>query len=155
MPKRWLDDRGEIEGLLASAVVGRLGTCLDGRPYVVPLNYFYRDGRVYFHSRHGGRKLENLVANPRVCFEVDEVREVVRGETCSSYTCRYRSVIAEGEARIVEDPEEKRRLLDWLVSKYAVGRSVAPVDPEEAATCTVVEVELAEMTGKENYDGSD
>ena len=152
MPKRWIKERSEAEELLATAAVGRMGTCRDGVPYVTPVNFVYRDGRIYFHCHTHGRKLDNIKANPRVCFEVDEMRKIYRAPKACDYGCRYRSVIAFGTARLVEDPAAKLEILDWLVAKYAAGHGYAPVTAERAAACAVVEIRVEELTGKENVD---
>ena len=77
--------RDEIDDLLASQVVGRLGLTDGDVPYVVPISYAYRDGDIYAHSAQG-RKLEALRSHPEVCFEVDDVVSVDE----------WRSVIAWG-----------------------------------------------------------
>lgn len=75
----------QIEEFLASEMVGRLGVIDEGRPYVIPISYAYRDGIVYCHSAQG-RKIRAMRNNPDVCFEID------RAESLSDWT----SVIAYG-----------------------------------------------------------
>ena len=75
----------EIEKLLATHIVGRIGCHHDGVTYVVPITYAYEDGAVYAHSTEG-QKLDMMRANPQVCFEVDEVLDL---------SC-WKSVIADG-----------------------------------------------------------
>ena len=77
--------RDEIDDLLASQLVGRLGLIEGEVPYVVPISYAYRDGDIYAHSAQG-RKLDALRSHPEVCFEVDDVVSVDE----------WRSVIAWG-----------------------------------------------------------
>ena len=66
-----IKDRAEIEEVLREAQVGRLGTSVDGQPYVVPLSFAYHDGNIIFHGAREGKKMEDIARNPRVCFEVD------------------------------------------------------------------------------------
>lgn len=40
----------EIEELLSTEAVGRIGCIHEGRPYVVPVCYVYQDGAVYGHT---------------------------------------------------------------------------------------------------------
>ena len=80
------------------------------------------------------------------------MRKIYRAPKACDYGCRYRSVIAFGTARLVEDMSEKLRILDWLVAKHAAGHQYEPVTPERAAACAVVEIRVEEMTGKENVD---
>ncbi len=76
----------EIEELLQSEVIARLGCHLDGRTYVVPITYAYADGGLLWHSTQG-LKLEMLRKNPKVCVQVDHVDNLAS----------WRSVIAWGE----------------------------------------------------------
>ena len=75
-----------VEDLLDRAPVGRLGMSVDDQPLVVPLNYVYTDGKVYFHSASEGQKVDFLRKNPKVCFEVDEAMGVRKsGKSACSY----------------------------------------------------------------------
>jgi nitroimidazol reductase NimA-like FMN-containing flavoprotein (pyridoxamine 5'-phosphate oxidase superfamily) len=62
----------EIEQLLRSETVGRLGCSTDGRVYIVPVTYVFEEGCVYGHSGNG-RKIRMMRENPHVCFEIDRV----------------------------------------------------------------------------------
>ena len=68
-------DEGEIDTLLASEVVGRLGCHAQGRTYVVPITYAYADGAIVAHTADG-LKLQMMRQNPNVCFEVDRVDDL-------------------------------------------------------------------------------
>ncbi|MGE5541736.1 MAG: pyridoxamine 5'-phosphate oxidase family protein, partial [Bacillota bacterium] len=54
-------DPAEARILLETLQVGRLGLVLpSGRPYVVPVNFVFLDGRVYVHSAREGSKVEAI-----------------------------------------------------------------------------------------------
>ena len=154
--KTQIENREEMEEILERALVGRLGLALDDGPYIVPLNFAYGDGRIYFHTGLEGRKLEGIRQNPRVCFEADEMLEVVLNEeqSCLS-TTYYRSVIAWGKARLLESDEEKMRALELLLKKHA-GKRKFELPPEHAlAIVNVCEIEIDKMTGKANLPDSE
>jgi hypothetical protein len=141
-------------GFLAKQSEGRLATCDEsGQPYITPLNFVYRDGKIYFHSKLTGRKLENLGQNSRVCFEVSETAKttVSYDRPCACST-RYSSVLAFGAARIVSDSAEKTALLNLLVEKFAAGKAFRPVEGQHSAGCAVVEICIEEISGKMNVD---
>jgi len=63
----------EIEEVLKSNLLGRIG-CGDGKKiYVVQVNYVY-DGQYIFAHSQEGMKIDMMRMNPSVCFEVDEVQ---------------------------------------------------------------------------------
>ena len=146
-----ITDTWEVEAVLREAEVGRLGTSSDGQPYVVPVNFAYRDGKIYFHGAGEGKKLREIAANPRVCFEVDTAEKMPAESPCD-YSYRYRSVIASGEARLLQSAEERADALRVIVEKYApgMGAQITPERMERFATLAVVEIRVDEMTGKQS-----
>jgi hypothetical protein len=75
----------QIEDVLRTATIGRIG-CRDGDSvYVVPISFVRDDGCAYGHSAEG-RKLTLMLAAPEVCFEVEDVHGL----------SDWRSVVARG-----------------------------------------------------------
>jgi len=150
-PEKEIKDKGEVEKVLVEAEVGRLGTSADGRPYVVPLSFAYHDGKIVIHGAKIGKKMENIARNPRVCFEVD-TSEIIPSDNPCGFTYKYRSVIADGTARVIEDPAEKAASLRLLVEKYAPGKGSQMTEERVAAfdNLAVVEITVEEMVGKKS-----
>lgn len=73
-----------------------------GYPYAVPVNYVYEDGKLWFHGAKSGHKSDAIRRDPKVSFFVAETDQLVP-EALTTY---FRSVIAFGKVRILEDPEE-------------------------------------------------
>ena len=64
-------DRNGAEDILKKGTYGVLSTFgQDGYPYGVPVNYFYKDGHIYFHCAVEGHKMDNLANCPQVSFTV-------------------------------------------------------------------------------------
>ena len=139
-------DRRQIESILEHAEVCRLAFSDDGQAYIVPLNFGYRDGALYFHSAPCGRKIDIIQRNSRVCFEIDLDVEIVPGEKPCAWSTRYRSVIGFGTASIIEDPSEKRDALAIIGEHY----SHRPFDmsDSEIEDVAVIKVGIEDMTGK-------
>lgn len=76
----------EIEILLHSESVGRIGCHSNGRTYVVPTVYAY-DGTAVYCLSGEGMKLDMLRSNPSACFEVETTKSAGN----------WRSVIAWGQ----------------------------------------------------------
>jgi nitroimidazol reductase NimA-like FMN-containing flavoprotein (pyridoxamine 5'-phosphate oxidase superfamily) len=150
--------RARLEKLLARARVCRLAMAAEGpqgpEPYVVPVFFACRDGRLYVHCAKEGRKLEVLARNPRVCVEVDELRSILPAEKPCAFSGVFRSVIASGTAAPVSDPKAKREALDLLMAKYA-GRLPGPGFEFSDATLehtVVLEITLSAITGKQSQN---
>jgi nitroimidazol reductase NimA-like FMN-containing flavoprotein (pyridoxamine 5'-phosphate oxidase superfamily) len=141
------DEAGVLE-ILEKGLVCRLGLYDGQYPYVVPMNYGYRDGRMYFHCAREGRKIDILKTNDRVCIEVDIDTRVVRGETPCRWTAKYRSVIGFGRARILDDEREKKAGLDVIMAHY--GGDGGEYDEKSLQRTSLIEVVLENMTGKQS-----
>jgi nitroimidazol reductase NimA-like FMN-containing flavoprotein (pyridoxamine 5'-phosphate oxidase superfamily) len=147
--KRNMDEAGIIE-LLDRAGVGQLATSGEGgKPYVVPVCFVFADGHIYFHCALTGKKLDNIKANPSVCFSVYEVlgMGVSPDRPCKSWTY-FRSAVATGTARTLEG-DEKLRPLRLLAEKFAHG-PVAEMPADSVGRTCVVEITISEVSGKKN-----
>ena len=94
----------ESREVLSQQRLGRLGCCLDGEPYVVPVNYLFEDDYIYVHSLPG-RKIKLLRANPRACLQVDHIED----------TFNWRSVIVTGSYEEMTEAQERERRLAALL----------------------------------------
>jgi nitroimidazol reductase NimA-like FMN-containing flavoprotein (pyridoxamine 5'-phosphate oxidase superfamily) len=86
-------------------------TSSSKEPCVVPLNFVYYDGRIFFHCAKEGKKLDNIKNNQKVCFEVDELTGIKDAEKSCDFGAYYRSVIVFGETRIIDNIDLERQVL--------------------------------------------
>jgi hypothetical protein len=144
-------NREEVEELLSNALVGRLGTCLNNIPYITPVNFVYDKDKIYFHSAHEGRKIENIKHNQQVCFEIDEFISIIPGMRmpCGSRT-KYKSVIVFGDIRVVVDIDEKTVALNKLIEKYAPEAPRLPQSSDVASRTNVLAIDVKEITAKQS-----
>ncbi|MEO1816971.1 MAG: pyridoxamine 5'-phosphate oxidase family protein [Acetobacterium sp.] len=118
----------------------------DGYPYAVPLSYVYFNDKIYFHSAKAGHKIDAIFENPKVSFAVIDEDTIVSAE----YTTYFRSVIAFGQARMVEGNELKSAF-KALVEKYS-GDQPEAAKQKEITECTrsyLIAIDVEHITGKE------
>ncbi len=128
-----------------SGVLAVLGD--GGYPYAVPLSYVYSDGKIYFHSAKTGHKIDAVRACDKVSFCVIDEDHIVPEE----YTTYFRSAIAFGKARIIEDEGEKMDTVIRLAQKYCPDDDAGIRKEAESgiANMCMVEISVEMMTGKE------
>jgi nitroimidazol reductase NimA-like FMN-containing flavoprotein (pyridoxamine 5'-phosphate oxidase superfamily) len=145
--RKFIESKDEMEVLLRKEVLGYLGLSDGGRPYVVPLNYAYAEGKILFHCGLTGYKLECIRANPQVCFSVGRQTGLVR-DHAGMDPCHVDSdsVICFGRARIIEEVAERQTQLDVFNRRFRP--DAEPISLERAAKCGVVEIAVQEMTGR-------
>ncbi len=137
----------ESAAILRDGRYGVLGvTGDDGYPYTVPVNYVYCQGKVYFHCAKSGHKLDAIRRCPKVSLCVVAKEDIVEEEL----TTYFRSVIAFGRARVLEDEEEICRAAEVFGQKYCRDREKVDqeIQREKKALCCV-EIQVEHMTGKE------
>ncbi len=136
------------EEIIRGSSVCRMGLCDGDRPYVVPMNFGYRDGKVYMHSALEGRKLDIIRKNTNVCLVFETDLEMVHAEEACGFSMKYRSVIAWGKATIREEAQEKAFGLNVIMEHYTGKNFEFPA--QALARVVVIRVEIEEMTGKQN-----
>jgi nitroimidazol reductase NimA-like FMN-containing flavoprotein (pyridoxamine 5'-phosphate oxidase superfamily) len=146
------DGLSEMIEILKRAEVGRLALCDASKPYIIPVNFLYENGKIVFHCAWKGKKLDLIAQNPNCCFEVDEFKGDVSYHYESRCRLDYDSVLAFGKARVEDDEGEKIRLLQLLSEKYDE-RYVKPLSEggqrfTDVASCCCVVVDIEEMTGR-------
>jgi nitroimidazol reductase NimA-like FMN-containing flavoprotein (pyridoxamine 5'-phosphate oxidase superfamily) len=119
--KRTCEDREKIEAFLSTAKVGHLGLSDGVQPYVVPLNFCWLNGCIYFHGADAGRKAEIINRNNRVCFTVCEEYGTIADPVPALTDTAYMSVILFGTIERVEDYGEMREALQALLDKHVPG----------------------------------
>jgi hypothetical protein len=142
-----IKDAAAVEDIIIRAQVCRVGLCENGRPYIVPLCFGYKDRALYFHCAREGRKLDIIRKNNIVCFEMDTDQELVKGEKACKCNMKYRSVIGFGKAELIEDTEGKRTALDIIMQHYFEGSFEYP--QEHVNKTAIVRVGIESMTGKQ------
>ena len=97
-----IDEMGqkEIHELLHKVGYGHLGCIHEGKPYVIPMNYYLEDSDIYLFTTIG-MKTHDLDANPEICLQVEEIRAPLH----------WRSAIVNGRASRLTEQEDIDRVM--------------------------------------------
>lgn len=77
-------NNAEIEELMSRQIIGRIGCHADDTTYVVPISYAYDGEYVYGHTFEG-MKINMMRKNPKVCFEVDNTKNLANWQSVISW----------------------------------------------------------------------
>lgn len=147
-----------IRAFLHTAQVAHIATSVDGQPFLNPSTFWYdeENHQVMFHSNIAGRTRWNIEQNPRVSVEVSELGRMLPSNVALEFSLQFRSVILFGSARVVNDPQEARRLLYGLISKYFPGMSAGneyrEITDKELRATSVYAIQVEAWSGKENWE---
>ncbi|MBA4055631.1 MAG: pyridoxamine 5'-phosphate oxidase [Marivirga sp.] len=98
----------QIEHVLQSQIVGRIGCYADKKMYVVPVTYAYHNGYIYVHSKVGV-KVKMMRKNPKVCFQVDAIENMTN----------WRSIIVWGMYEELTSEKEQRAGMKIMMDRLA------------------------------------
>lgn len=134
----------QIDEMLYTEMIGRLGCHAEGKTYVYPINYVY-DGEYIYGCSLEGVKLQVLRAHPEVCFEIDHVQNLAN----------WRSVMAWGTFEELEGEEAAQAanlLMQREMTLIASGQSVhqmRKVDSQATSFVSAIyRIRLAKKNGR-------
>lgn len=143
------DDR--LNDLLNRVETGSLATINeDGTPYNTPVHFVYINSSIYVHGLPKGQKIDNINRNSKVGFTAYEMQGLLldeNGKPCDTNT-KYESAIATGIAALVTDLEEKRMVLQQIVSKYTPHLANVTLPENMVKGTAVIRINTEELTGK-------
>ena len=149
---REVEDRKEILSILDSCSVCRLAFIDGDEPYIVPVNFGWKDEngelRIYVHGANEGRKIDLVKRGGKVAFEADTGFEVIPAGAACSFSAKYRSVTGYGIARLAESAEEKLEGLS-AVMEHLTGKSDWSFEPEKADQTEVIILKVEKISGKQ------
>ena len=140
-------NKHQMDNLLLSLSIGRIGVVDEGRPYIVPVTYVY-DGKSILCQTNEGMKLDILRRNPHVCFEVDSMTDMNN----------WQSVVAWGvfeELKGEEAAKSRAYLYDRVFSLmtyssvHPAGHEVsAEIDDSSRVKSVIFRIVIVEKTGR-------
>lgn len=116
-------------------------------PYGVPLNYVYRNEKLYFHSAKEGHKIDAIRKSEKGSFTIIDQDKIVP----EKYTSYFRSVIAFGKIKVIDDEKEMRNFLKILTVKYCKDdeKGIEEEINRFIKNVRIIELEIMHLTGKE------
>ena len=92
----------EIEKLISEQFLCRIAFKGGNQPYIAPFQYVVVDGSLYFHFTDYGKKMSFFKQKTPVCVEI---------ERYTSNLSEYEFVVLYGNLELVENQEERRRVI--------------------------------------------
>lgn len=139
--------KSQIDEVLYSQLIGRIGCYADKRIYVVPVMFAYDGKYIYAHSKNG-MKIKMMRKNPDVCFEVDGMDSMAN----------WRSVIVWGTFEEMKDTASQTNGMKILMDKLQSLKAGETVKPtvhsmrpemlEKEIKAIVYRIKIVESTGR-------
>ncbi len=148
-PERALYGRESIYAVFDEAPFCHVGFVVNGSPVVLPTVHARVGDSLVFHGSRSNRMFRSLVGN-EACVTATLFDGLVLAKSAMHHSMNYRSVVAFGRPRPIEEAGAKGEALEAVVEHVLPGRSVEvrPPSPRELAVTTVLVMEIEEASAK-------
>lgn len=145
---REITSRAEIDAIVNSTKVMHLALADNNVPFLVPVFYAYDGVALYFHSSRVGTKMEILKRNNKVCFEISVDHGIIESDVACDFEAKHRTVIGVGSAVLVEDNDERIKVLNQIVARFTDKKFTFPV--ANLNHTAIVRIEIESIKGKQH-----
>ncbi len=150
---REITDKKVMLDIISRAQVCYLGMSRDNMPYVIPINFGYKDNTIYFHCALEGEKIDILQENPNVCLLFNIDNKLINNITQDDWSMYYKSVIAYGKVEFIMDIALRQRAIDIMFKHY--GGEDYPLPKPVLEKTMFLKVIIEKMTGKQKIPKDD
>jgi len=143
-------DHETVHRLLDAAALAHVAYVIDGRPFCTPTLFWREGSRLYWHGSSASRMLRKLAKGEPACLTVTHLDSLVLARSGMNHSADYRSVMAFGVARLVDDRHEKIRALTMMVDRFFPGRTATlrPSTAQEIKATTVIAMDIERVSAK-------
>lgn len=145
-----IENQALIHEILTTSLICHLALFDTDFPYVVPMNYGYKENCLYFHCATHGKKIDLIKKNKNVGFEIVQYHEIIKKELSCDWTTKYRSIMGTGSIEIISDASEIRNGLDILMNQH--GRETNIYDDKAVKRVLVLKLTINSLSAKQSGD---
>jgi uncharacterized protein len=150
LPNRGSHDLETVCKILDAGFLAHVGFNMNGQPFVIPTLYGREGEALYLHGSAASRMLRELDSGIPACVNVTLVDGLVLARSAFHHSMNYRSVVAFGTARKINDPEQKTEALRVISEHLIRGRwdDVRVPSEKELKATSVLEFTMEEASAK-------
>ena len=150
LPNRGSHEEEVIHRILDEGFLAHVGFQVGTQPFVIPTLYGRDGDTLYLHGSAASRMLRELDTGLPACVTVTLVDGLVLARSAFHHSMNYRSVVAFGTARKIQDPAEKTRALLVISEHLLKGRwkDVRGPSEQELKATAVLRFAIDEASAK-------
>lgn len=139
-----------IHAILDAGFLAHVGFQTNNQPFVIPTLYGRDGDKLYLHGSAASRMLGELETGISACVNVTLVDGLVLARSAFHHSMNYRSVVAFGTARKINEPEQKMHALRIISEHLIAGRwnDVRTPTEKELKATSVLEFAIEEASAK-------
>ncbi|RVT99495.1 pyridoxamine 5'-phosphate oxidase family protein [Rhodovarius crocodyli] len=149
-PQRGSYDKQAVYDILDSAMICHIAYVIDGQPYCTPTSFWREGDDLIWHGSSASRMVRAQSGGVPVCLTVTHLDAVILARCGFNHSVNYRSVMAYGTAHIVDDLDEKHKLIDAFLDRFFPGRAATmrPATVQEVKATTFIRMKIDDASAK-------
>ena len=121
----------------------------EGYPYAVPVNFLYRNGKIFIHGAKEGHTIDSVRGYEKASFCVIDKGEKQEGD----WALWFNSVICFGRIRVMEDQDEVIAMSRELCTRFpATQEEIEGMVKRSGPRTAGLELIIEHMTGKRVHE---
>jgi nitroimidazol reductase NimA-like FMN-containing flavoprotein (pyridoxamine 5'-phosphate oxidase superfamily) len=148
-------ERSDAYAILDAAFLAHVGFNVDGQPFVIPMLYARDGDALLLHGSIASRLIKQLGDGVEACVSMTIVDGLVLARSHFHHSANYRSVVAFGRARVLDDAAVKVAALAHFVEAMLPGRPAESRYPDrnELAATSVLHFDIVDISAKIRVGG--
>ncbi|HGY9566765.1 TPA: pyridoxamine 5'-phosphate oxidase family protein [Vibrio harveyi] len=143
-------DVDKLHAIIDESLIAHIAITNDTGPVVIPMLAWRVDNYVYIHGANNSRLLRSIKQGVQTCLTFTLFDGWVLARSAFHHSAHYRSAVVFGQFEVVEDNNEKDRLLNHFIEQIAPGRTeeVRLSNEKELKATMLLRISLAEASVK-------
>ncbi|MDF5114537.1 pyridoxamine 5'-phosphate oxidase family protein, partial [Vibrio parahaemolyticus] len=113
----------KLHAIIDESLIAHIAITNESGPVVIPMLAWRVDDYVYIHGANNSRLLRSLKQGVQTCLTFTLFDGWVLARSAFHHSAHYRSAVVFGQFEMVEDNQEKDRLLNHFIEQIAPGRT--------------------------------
>ena len=118
-----VSDVSKLHAIIDESLIAHVAITNESGPVVIPMLAWRVDNYVYIHGANNSRLLRSLKQGVQTCLTFTLFDGWVLARSAFHHSAHYRSAVVFGQFEVVEDNQEKDRLLNHFIEQIAPGRT--------------------------------
>lgn len=150
-----VSDVDKLHTIIDESLIAHIAITNESGPVVIPMLAWRVDDYVYIHGANNSRLLRSLKQGVQTCLTFTLFDGWVLARSAFHHSAHYRSAVVFGQFEVVEDNQQKDKLLNHFIEQIAPGRTqnIRLSNEKELKATMLLRIPLTEASVKISHFG--
>lgn len=150
-----VSDVDKLHAIIDESLIAHIAITNESGPVVIPMLAWRVDDYVYIHGANNSRLLRSLKQGVQTCLTFTLFDGWVLARSAFHHSAHYRSAVVFGQFEVMEDNQQKDKLLNHFIEQIAPGRTqnIRLSNEKELKATMLLRIPLTEASVKISHFG--